>query len=79
MRGLTVLDFKETTDMFQKRVKVQEKVRVRKQRFEDVTATRYMYLATTMSDEYETKIRSRVANLGTDLSTLEQAFDSGKF
>lgn len=38
-----------------------------------------MCLATPMSDEYEIQIRSRVANLGTDLSTLEQAFDSGKF
>jgi hypothetical protein len=32
-----------------------------------------------MSDEYETQIRSRVANLGTDISTLEHAFDSGQF
>lgn len=67
------------TDMFQKRVKVQEKVRVRKQRFDDVATARYMCLATPMIDEYETQIRSRVSNLGTDLSTLEHAFDSGKF
>ena len=64
--------------MFQKRVQVQEKVRVRKQKFEDVTKVRYMCLVTT-DDEYETRIRTRVANLGVDLSTLEQAFDSGKF
>lgn len=67
------------TDMFQKRIKVQEKVRVRKQRFEDVATARYMCLATPMQDDYEIQIRTRVANLGTDLSTLEQAFDSCKF
>jgi len=32
-----------------------------------------------MDDEYETRIQTRVVNLGVDLSTLEQAFDSGKF
>ena len=66
------------TDMFQKRVRMQEKVRVRKQKFEDVAMVRYMCLA-TMDDEYETRIQTRVVNLGVDLSTLEQAFDSGKF
>jgi transposase len=67
------------TDMFQKRVKVQERVRVRKQRFEDVTTARYMCLATPMQDDYEIQIKTRVANLGADLSTLELVFDSGKF
>ena len=66
------------TDMFQKRVRMQEKVRVRKQKFEDVAMVRYMCLA-TMDDEYVTRIQTRVVNLGVDLSTLEQAFDSGKF
>lgn len=66
------------TDMFQKRARMQEKVRVRKQKFEDVAMVRYMCLA-TMDDEYETRIQTRVVNLGVDLSTLEQAFDSGKF
>ena len=67
------------TDMFQKRVPMQEKVRVRKQKFEEVAMARFMCMATTMDDEYETRIQTRVANLGVDLSTLEQAFDSGKF
>ena len=66
------------TDMFQKRARMQEKVRVRKQKFEDVAMVRYMCLA-TMDDEYVTRIQTRVVNLGVDLSTLEQAFDSGKF
>ena len=66
------------TDMFQKRARMQEKVRARKQKFEDVAMVRYMCLA-TMDDEYETRIQTRVVNLGVDLSTLEQAFDSGKF
>jgi len=67
------------TDIFQKRVRVQEKIRVRKQKFEDVTMARFMFLTTTVNDEYETQIQIRVVNLGVDLSTLEQAFDSGKF
>ena len=33
----------------------------------------------TMDDEYETRIQTREVYLGVDLSTLEQAFDSGKF
>ena len=67
------------TDMFQKRVRVQEKVRVRKQKFEDVAMMRFMCMGTDMDDEYETQLQTRVVNLGVDLSTLEQAFDSGKF
>ena len=67
------------TDMFQKRVRVQEKIRVRKQKFEDVGMERFMCMVTTTDDEYETRIQSRVTNLGVDLSTLEQAFDSGRF
>ena len=67
------------TDRFQKRVAMQEKVRVRKQKFEDVAVARFMFLASTMDDEYETRIRSREANLGVDLSTLERTFDSGEF
>ena len=65
--------------MFQKRVRVQEKVRVRKQKFEDVAMVRFMCMGTAMDDEYETQIQTRVVNLGVNLSTLEQAFDSGKF
>lgn len=55
------------TDMFQKRIKVQEKVRARKQKFEDVTSAGYMCLTSSMQDEYETRIQTRVINLGTDL------------
>lgn len=72
------------TDMFQKRVKMQEKVKVRKQRFDDVESEGFqrMYLVSFAKDhepEYEVKIRTRIANLGTDLSTLERFLDEGKF
>ena len=67
------------TDRFQKRVAMQEKVRVRKQKFEDVAVARFMFVAITMDDEYETRIRTREANLGVDLSTLERPFYSGEF
>ncbi len=43
-------------------------------------ALEYTYVdIATMDDEYETRIKTRVANLGVDPSTLEQAFDSGEF
>lgn len=72
------------TDMFQKRVKMQEKVKVRKQRFDDVESEGFqrMYLmsyAKVDEPEYEVKIQTRVVNLGTDLSTLERFLDEGKF
>lgn len=63
------------TDMFQKRIRVQEQVKVRrKQRFDEVASHRYLCLAGTFEDDYETQIRVRVANLGSDLSTLARMF-----
>lgn len=69
------------TDKLQKRVAVQEKVKVKKKpKFEEVSMSRMVYfMAGTLDDDYETKIKTRQANLGTDLSTLEALFDSGKF
>jgi hypothetical protein len=63
---------------------MQEKVKVRKQRFDDVEsgAMQRMFLATfSKVDEpqYEIQVRTRIANLGTDLSTLERFMDEGKF
>ena len=68
------------TDRLQKRVKVQEKVKVRKKpRFEDVHMERLMCLTTMFVDDFDIKIQTRQVNLGTDLSTLEAEIDSGNF
>lgn len=42
-------------------------------------ARMYFMMPGALEDEYDTKIKTRQANLGTDLSTLETLFDSGKF
>ena len=69
------------TNKLQKRVAVQEKVKVKKKpKFEDVSMSRMVYfMAGTLGDEYETKIKTYQANLGTDQSTLEALFDSRQF
>lgn len=68
------------TDMFQKRGIIKEKVRVRKkQRFDEVGMAGYICLAGSFQDEYETKIQTREAILGTDLTTLLAKIDEGKF
>ena len=62
-----------------KQVKVDEKtVRNIFDEYVTVLAKEYLCLA-TMDDEYETRIQTRVANIGVALPTLERAFDSGKF
>lgn len=73
------------TDRLQKRVPIQEKVKVKvkkKPKFEEVGMAR-MYLMSRMvceeRAEYELQIQTRQGNLGTDLSTLEALFDSGQF
>ena len=68
------------TDRLQRRVSVQEKVRIRKkQRFEDVGTEPMMYYMGAFDDGYETRIKTRPANLGTDLPTLLLFLDSGDF
>ena len=71
------------TDRLQKRVSIQEKVKVRKKpKFEEVGMAR-MYLMTPLvceeRAEYEVRLQTRQGNLGTDLSTLEALLDSGQF
>ncbi|MBS4018619.1 MAG: hypothetical protein KGZ68_10325, partial [Dechloromonas sp.] len=71
------------TDRLQKRVPIQERVKVKKKpKFEEVGMSR-MYLMTHMAceerAEYEVRIQTRQGNLGADLSTLEALFDSGQF
>ena len=56
------------TDMLQKHVRVQENVRVRKQKFEDVAMVRFMCMGTAMDDEYETRTQSLVP--GQDVSLI---------
>lgn len=63
---------------------MQEKVKVRKQRFDEVESDglQRMFLvgySKVSEPEYEVRTRTRIANLGTDLSTLEQFLDEGKF
>lgn len=69
------------TDMFQQRVRVQEKVKVKKPRprFDEVARVSYMMMTGDAFSEYETRIQERVGILGTDLSTLEAILDAGKF
>lgn len=71
------------TDRLQKRVPIQEKVKVKKKpKFEEVGMAR-MYLMTHLvceeRAEYEIRTQTRQGNLGTDLSTLEALLDSGQF
>ncbi|OIR09001.1 hypothetical protein GALL_89960 [mine drainage metagenome] len=64
------------TDMLQKRVLIQDKVRVRKrQKFDEVNMAGYFSLVGSFQDEYETKLQNREAILGTDLPTLIAQID----
>ena len=69
------------TDRLQKRIPVQEKVKMKKQRFEDISMGRmtYFMMSGTFDDEYEVKIKTRQGNLGTDLPTLFVWLDSDNF
>jgi transposase len=69
------------SDVLQKRISIQEKVRVKKKRFEEVSMGRMAYFTTSGMDnhEYETKIQSRQGNLGTDLPTLLTMIGRGQF
>ncbi|OGT07632.1 MAG: hypothetical protein A3J49_19005 [Gallionellales bacterium RIFCSPHIGHO2_02_FULL_57_16] len=67
-------------DMLQKRVPIQEKVRIKKkQKFEEIGMARYMCLAGSFDDGYETKIQTRQGNLGTDLPTLLDLLNEDQF
>lgn len=73
------------TDMLQKRVRVQDEVKVKrktKPKFEEVSMARVAYFEMMVAEpepKYDVRMVPRIANLGTDLSTLEALFDSGKF
>ena len=78
MMGSTSVLF---TDRFQKRVEIQEKVKVkvnRKPRFEDIQMFSFKSML-DIDDDYDIRIKTRHLTLGTDLSTLEAEIDSGKF
>ena len=69
------------TDRLQKRIAVQEKVKVRKKpKFDDIQMARMMMSFIDMvADEFETRTQTKQVDLGADLSTLEAEIDSGKF
>ena len=67
------------TDKLQKRVTVQEKVKVKKKpRFEDVGVEQLLCFTSFLAGEFETNIQTKQVTLGTDLSTLEAEMDSWK-
>ena len=69
------------TDRLQKRVAVQEKVKVRKKpRFDEIRMERmFCMLSALAEDDFEIRIQTRQTNLGADLSTLEEEIDAGRF
>lgn len=68
------------TDRLQRRVSIQEKVRIKKKpRFEEVGMERMMFCMESFDDGYETKTKMRPSNLGTDLPTLLLLLDSDDF
>lgn len=61
-------------------ISIQEKVRIKKkQKFEEIGMARYMCLAGSFNDDYETKIQTRQGNLGTDLPTLLDLLNKDQF
>ena len=70
------------SENLQKRGTIQEQVRVRKKRFNELTMGRavlYMAGMTGGAAEYETHKTTRVVNLGTDLPTLLTLISEGRF
>jgi len=69
------------TDRLQKRIPIQEKVKVKKLRFEDISMGRmtYFMMSGMFDDDYEVKIKTRQGNLGADLPTLFAWLDSDNF
>ena len=70
------------SDQLQKRAKVQEKVKVKRKRFDDVSDG-IMYMSfgrmPAYEQEYDIKAVTREINLGTDIPTLLRLIDEGKF
>ena len=62
------------TDRLQKRIAIQEKVKVKKQRFDDISMGRMTYFMISgvceERAEYEVRTQTRQGNAGTDLPTL---------
>ena len=69
------------TDRLQKRVAVQEKVKVsKKPRFDEIRMERMFCMLTALAeDDFEIRNQTRQTNLGADLSTLEDEIDAGRF
>lgn len=69
------------TDRLQKRVTVQEKVKVRtRPRFDEIRMERMFCMLSAMAeDDFEIRIQTRRGTLGADLSTLEAEIDTGRF
>jgi transposase len=71
------------TDRLQKRIHVQETIKTKKQRFEDISIGRMThFMMPGVCEEqanYEVKTKTRMANLGTDLPTLLAWLDSNDF
>jgi hypothetical protein len=67
------------SDQLQKRARVQEKVKVKRKRFDDVSdGIMYMSFG-RMDDEYDIRTVTREINLGTDIPTLRRLIDEGQF
>ncbi len=67
------------SDQLQKRARVQEKVKVKRKRFDDVgDGVMYMSFG-RMNDEYDIRMVTREINLGTDIPTLLRLIDEGQF
>ena len=69
------------TDRLQKRVPIQEKVKVKRKRFEEISMGRmaYFMMPGMLDDECEVKTKTRQGNLGTDLPTLLAILDTDGF
>ena len=69
------------TDRLQKRIPIQERVKVKKQLFEVISMDRmtYFMMSGTFDDDYEVKTKTRMANVGTDLPTLLELLDTDDF
>ena len=69
------------TDRLQKRVPIQEKVKVKRKRFEEISMGRmaYFMMPGMLDDECEVKTKTRQGNLGTDLPTLLAILETDGF
>lgn len=67
------------SDQLQKRARIQEEVKAKRKRFEDVSDGIMCLSSGRMEDEYDIKVVTREVNLGTDIPTLLRLIDEGKF